>query len=65
VGRLHQQEADYEVIFKNRIDRIQRRYAEGMWSIQVYLDGKLVIKDYLILKKKITLNCKTKFRMKD
>ena len=44
----------YEVIFKNRIARIQGRYAEGMWSIQVYLDGKLVIKDYLVLKKKIT-----------
>ena len=27
---------------------------EGMWSIQVYLHGKLVIKDYLVLKKKIT-----------
>lgn len=54
MGQFEQQEADYEVIFKNRIARIQGRYAEGMWSIQVYLDGKLVIKDYLVLKKKIT-----------
>ena len=28
------------------IIRLNGHMAEGMWSIQVYLDGKLVIKDY-------------------
>lgn len=54
IGQFEQKEADYEVIFKSRIARIQGRHAEGMWSVQMYLDGKLVIKDYLVLKKKIT-----------
>ena len=54
IGQFEQREADYEVVFKNRIARIQGRYAEGMWSVQMYLDGKLVIKDYLLIKKKIT-----------
>ena len=54
IGQFEQKEADYEVVFKIRIARIQGRHAEGMWSVQMYLDGKLVIKDYLVLKKKIT-----------
>ena len=40
MGQFEQKVADYEVIFKKRIDRIQGRYAEGMWSVQIYLEGE-------------------------
>lgn len=53
MGQFEQSEADYEVVFKNRIKNIQGRYAEGMWTYQVYLDGKRIIKDYFVVKRKI------------
>lgn len=53
MGQFEPNEADYEVVFRNRISRIPGRNAEGMWSFQVYLDGKRVVNDYFIVKKKI------------
>ncbi len=53
IGQFEENEADYEVVFKNRISRIQGRNAEGMWTCQVYLDGKRIIKDYFVVKRKI------------
>lgn len=53
MGQFEPNEADYEVVFKNRVSRIQGRNAEGMWSFAVYLDGKQIIKDYFVVKRKI------------
>lgn len=47
---------DYRVVFKNHIERMLGRVAEGMWAVQVYLDGKSIIKDYFVLKRKIISN---------
>lgn len=56
IGQFETNEADYEVIFKNRISRIQGRNAEGMWSIQLYMDGKCIVKDYFAIKRNVLSN---------
>lgn len=44
---------DYNVLFCNHIAHNLGRVAEGMWSFQIYLDGRCVIKDYFSLKRKV------------
>lgn len=55
IGRQGKLE-DYRVVFKNHIERMLGRVAEGMWAIQVYLDGNSMIKDYFVLKRKVISN---------
>lgn len=56
MGQFEQNEADYKVVFKNQISGIDNNSAEGVWSFQVYLDGKRIIQDYFIIKKKVISN---------
>lgn len=56
VGQFATEICNYEIIFKNHISRIQGRNAEGMWIIQVYLDGRCIVKDYFVVKTKIVTN---------
>jgi len=53
IGQFEPSEADYEVIFRNHIASMHGRIADGMWSYQIYLDGKCVVKDYFALKRKV------------
>ena len=50
-------EADYEIVFKSHISPMHGRNAEGMWTFQIYLDGKCVVKDYFVLKRKVFNTC--------
>lgn len=56
IGQFETGSFDYEVVFKNRISRIQGRNAEGTWLIQIYLDGKCIVKDYIMLKRRVITN---------
>lgn len=53
IGQFEPNEADYEVVFKNHISPMHGRIAEGIWSFQIYLDGRCVVKDYFVLKRKV------------
>ena len=53
IGQFEKNEADYEVVFRNHIVATLGRAAEGMWSFQIFLDGKSVVKDYFVLKRKV------------
>ena len=55
IGQCNQ-EADYEVVFMNHIAHMSGSVAGGMWTFQVYLDGKCIIKDYFVLKRKVINN---------
>lgn len=61
MGQFEPNEADYEIVFKTHISPMNGRNAEGMWSFQIYLDGKCVVKDYFVLKRKVS-NTLTKYR---
>ena len=51
IGQFEANEADYEIIFKTHISPLNGRAAEGMWSYQIYLDGKCVVKDYFSVRR--------------
>ena len=51
IGQFEENEADYEIIFKTHISPLNGRAAEGMWSYQIYLDGKCVVKDYFSVRR--------------
>ena len=51
IGQFEANEADYEIIFKTHISPLNGRVAEGMWSYQIYLDGKCVVKDYFSVRR--------------
>ena len=61
IGQFEKNEADYEVVFRNHIVATLGRAAEGMWSFQIFLDGKSVVKDYFVLKRKV-INAVSRFQ---
>lgn len=51
-----EEDCDVDIILKKRISETEMRFAEGVWQIRAFLDGKSVIKDYFILKRNIISN---------
>lgn len=49
-------DCEVDIIFKKQISETEMRFAEGVWQIRAFLDGKSVIKDYFVLKKNIISN---------
>lgn len=56
IGQFEPEKSDYEIIFKNHISGMPGRGAEGMWVIQIYLDGRCIAKDYFVMKRKVISN---------
>ena len=53
IGQFEPREADYEIVFHNHIPSACGRNADGVWTYQIYVDGKCVVKDYFALKRKV------------
>ncbi|MBQ4069246.1 MAG: hypothetical protein IJC76_08345 [Lachnospiraceae bacterium] len=51
IGELDIYSSCMEIVFGNRVSGMSINTVEGMWQVRIYLDGRCVIKDYLVIKR--------------